>query len=146
MLARLGVPFAVFAVAVAWAWAARCLPAGGPEGPGPAFVPLLLCGLLACLGLGLLVQDARAGGDAERAQGPDWVQAVRVLALLALYVGALAHLGYFPATLPFVAVAMWLCGARSPLLVLGTAVGFALGVWLVLTVLFAVPLPRGPWL
>jgi hypothetical protein len=41
---------------------------------------------------------------------------------------------------------MWLCGARSPLLVLGAAAGFTLGVWVVLTVLFAVPLPRSPWL
>lgn len=145
MPARFGVPLAVLAVAAAWAWLARGLPPGGPEAPGPAFVPLLLAGLLALLGLSLLVNNAVAG-ESERAHGPDWAQALRVLGLLALYVTALAYLGYFPATLPFVALAMWLAGARSPAFVLGTTVGFTLALWLVLTALFAVPLPRGPWL
>jgi hypothetical protein len=143
--ARFGVPLAVLAAATAWTWLARGLPVGAPEGPGPAFVPLLLAGLLAFLGLALLVHDAVAGKD-ERAHGPEWTQALRVLGLLALYVTALAYLGYFPATLPFVALAMWLAGARSPAFVLGTTVGFTLALWLVLTALFAVPLPRGPWL
>jgi hypothetical protein len=144
--ARFGVPLAVLAVAAAGAWWARDLPVGGPEGPGPAFVPLLLAGLLALLALALLLRNATAGGDAERAQGPGWAQAFRALGLLGLYVAGLAYLGYFPATLPFVALAMWLGGARSPVLVLGTTVGFTFGLWLVLTAVFAVPLPRGPWL
>lgn len=146
MPARFGVPLAVLAVAAAWAWWARNLPVGGPAGPGPAFVPLLLAGLVAFLGLALLVQNAAGGGDAGRASGPGWAQAIRVLGLLGLYVTALAYLGYFPATLPFVATAMWLGGARSPAFVLGTTVGFTVGLWLVLTAVFAVPLPRGPWL
>ncbi len=146
MPARLGVPLAVLAVAVAWAWRARGLPVGSPAEPGPALVPLLLCGLLALLGLILVPLRPAAGGVTEGAQGPGWSQAALVLALLGLYVAALAYLGYFPATLPFVVVAMWLCGARSPLLVLGVAVGLTLGVWAALAVGFAVPLPRGPWL
>ncbi|HEY7366255.1 MAG TPA: tripartite tricarboxylate transporter TctB family protein [Methylomirabilota bacterium] len=143
---RVAAALAVLAVGAAWAWLARGLPVLGPEGPGPAFVPLLLCGLLALLGLLLLIQSPSAGSDSERPQGPGWKQAAGVLGLLALYVTALAQLGYFLATLPFVVAAMWLCGARSPLLVLGAAAGFTLGVWVVLTVLFAVPLPRSPWL
>lgn len=146
MSARLGVPLAVLAVAGAWAWLARGLPVRGPGGPGPGFVPLLLCGLLVLLGLVLLVRAARAAGQAEQVAGAGWGQAVLVLGLLALYVAALAHLGYFPATLPFVALAMWRCGARSLRLVIGTAVGFTLALWVVLALLFAVPLPRGPWL
>jgi hypothetical protein len=142
--ARLGVPLVVLAVAGAWAWLARGLPVGSPAGPGPAFVPLLLSGLLALLGLALLVEGARATGG-EPAHEPGVGQAALSLGLLALYVLALAHLGYFPATLPFVLLAMWRCGARSPLLVIGTAVGFTLTVWVVLGVLLGVPLPRGPW-
>jgi putative tricarboxylic transport membrane protein len=143
--ARLGVPLAVLAVAGAWAWLARGLPLGGPEGPGPGFVPLLLGGVLALLGLLLVIQHARGRAASEQAV-PGWAQAAGVLGLLALYVAALAHLGYAPATVAFVAVSMWRCGARSPLLVIGTAVGFTLAVWVVFTVLFAVPLPRGSWL
>jgi hypothetical protein len=108
-------------------------------------VPLLLGGLLLLLGLALLIQTARGRGAPEPAEGPGWGQAALVLSLLALYIAILAHLGYFAATLPFMALATWRCGARSPLLVIGTAVGFTLAVWVVLGVLLAVPLPPGPW-
>ncbi|HSF06067.1 MAG TPA: tripartite tricarboxylate transporter TctB family protein [Methylomirabilota bacterium] len=146
MSARVGAALAVLAVAGTWAWLARGLPVLAPEGPGSAFVPLLLCGLLALLALALLIQSKPAGDDFAHAQSPGWAQAAGVLALLSLYVAALAHLGYFLATLPFVGITTWLCGARSPLFILGAAVGLTFGVWLVLTVLFAVPLPRSPWL
>jgi hypothetical protein len=144
--ARVGAALAVLAVAGAWAWLARGLPVLAPEGPAAAFVPLLLCGLLALLGLALLLQREPAEGDPEHARGPGWAQAAGVLALLTLYIAALAHLGYVLATLPFVGITTWLCGARSPLFVVGAAAGLTLGIWLVLTVLFAVPLPRSPWL
>jgi hypothetical protein len=68
-----------------------------------------------------------------------------VVGLLALYVAALAHVGYVSATLPFLGLGVWLCGGRSPLLVVATAVGFTAVVWIVLGALFGVPLPRGPW-
>lgn len=145
MLARLRVPLAVLAVAGAWAWLARSLPLRGPDGPGPGFVPLLLAGVLALLGVLLLVQAARGGPATTPAPGPGWRQAALVVGLLALYTAALAHAGYVAATLPFVGLGVWLCGGRSPRLVLGTAVGFTVAVWLVLGALFGVPLPRTPW-
>jgi hypothetical protein len=109
-------------------------------------VPLLTAGLLGLLGLVLAVEAARGRLVDARAAAPGWGQAARVLGLLAVYVAGLAWLGYFEATLPFVALAMWLGGARSPLLVGAAAAGLALAVWLVLGALFGVPLPRGPWL
>ncbi len=141
---RLGVPLAIVALAVVWAGLAARLPVGGPEGPGPVFVPLLLAVGLAVLGLVLLLQTLRRPAHGAPT-GPGWGQAGRVLGLLALYLAALVHVGYAAATAPFVAAAMVLCGARAPLLVAGTALGFTLAVWAVLTVLFGVPLPRGPW-
>lgn len=145
MLTRLGVPLAVLAVAVAWAWLASALPLRGPGGPGPGFVPLLLSGVLALLGLLLLLQAALSETPAGPRPGPGWRQAGLVLGLLAAYVGALAHLGYATATLPFAGLGVWLCGARSPLLLAGTAVGLTVAAWLVLGVLFGVPLPGAPW-
>ena len=145
MLARLRVPLVVLAVAGAWAWLASALPLRGPGGPGPGFVPLLLSGVLALLGILLLLQAAPRGARTEPRREPGWRQAGLVVGLLAVYVGALAHLGYATATLPFVGLGVWLCGGRSPLLVAGTAVGFTVTAWLVLGVLFGVPLPRAPW-
>ncbi|MGH7390331.1 MAG: tripartite tricarboxylate transporter TctB family protein [Candidatus Rokuibacteriota bacterium] len=144
MHGRLGVPLVVLAVAGAWAWLARDLPLRGPGGPGPGFMPLVLCAILGLLG-GLLVVLAPPAGDRE-VPGPGWTQAALVLGLLALYVAAAAYLGYFAATLPFVAVAMWWCGSRSPLVVGGVTIGLTLAVWIVLVLLLGVPLPRGRWL
>jgi hypothetical protein len=143
--ARLRVPVAVLVVAGVWAWLASALPLRGPGGPGPGFVPLLLAGVLAVLGVVLLLQAPHAGTGTEPRRGPGWRQAGVVVGLLALYVAALAHVGYVSATLPFLGLGVWLCGGRSPLLVVATAVGFTAVVWIVLGALFGVPLPRGPW-
>lgn len=132
-------------VAGVWLWLARDLPMGGAAGPGPGFVPVLLAGLLALLG-GLLLLPAAAPPGGWRAHGPPWGQAGLVIGLLALYVAALSYLGYFTATLPFVALAMWRCGVRSLLLLAGATVGLTFGVWGVLGVLFGVPLPHALWL
>lgn len=149
---------AVLAAAGAWAWLAHGLPLGGPEGPGPGFVPLLLAGLLALLGLLLAVARDASGvsggegpggrGEAEGADGdapPGWGQAALVLGLLALYVAALAHVGYVAATVAVVFLATWRCAPHRPLLALATALGLTGAVWVVLGLLLGVPLPRGPW-
>ena len=145
MVRRLRVPFAVLAVAGAWAWLASTLPLRGPGGPGPGVVPLLLAAVLAVLGLALLLQAWHADAETGPRPGPGWRQAGLVVGLLALYVAALAHVGYVSATLPFLGLGVWLCGGRSPLLVVATAVGFTVLVWIVLGALFGVPLPRAPW-
>jgi hypothetical protein len=140
VLARVCVPLAVLAVAGVWAWGASSLPLRGPGGPGPGLVPLLLSGVLALLGL-LLLRST----DAPARPEPGWSQAGLVVGLLALYVVALAHVGYVLATLSFVGLGVWRCGGRSPWLVAGTSVGLTAAAWLVLGKLFGVPLPRGPW-
>jgi len=139
--ARLGVPLVVLAVAAAWALLARDLPVKGPEGPGPAFVPLLLTGVLALLGLGLLASGLKRGGLGPAGRGPGWLAAVLVIGLLAVYTAAVARVGFLLVTPVYVALAAWQCGARSPRTIGATAVGLTLAVWLLLVRLFRVPLP-----
>lgn len=141
MPARIGVPLAVLAVAGVWGLLARRLPVSGPEGPGPGFVPMLLAALLALLGLLLLVQDARAGARVETSRRPGWGQATVVVGLMALYILAMTRVGFVLATPPYVALAVWQCGGRSLRLIVGTALGLTLAVWVLLARLFGVPLP-----
>jgi len=137
--ARIGVPLAVLAVAGVWALLARGLPVSGPGGPGPGFVPMLLAGLLALLGLLLLVQNVRVGARSEALDG--WGQAAVAVGLLVLYLLAMTRVGFVLATPPYVALAVWRCGGRSLRLIAGTALGLTLAVWVLLARLFQVPLP-----
>jgi hypothetical protein len=140
--ARLGVPLVVLGVAVAWALLARALPLRGPEGAGPGFVPLLLASILGLLGLAILAGALKVeSSGAPAAGGPGWLTAGRVIALLALYIAGVAHIGFLPVTPLYVALAAWQCGARSPGAIAGTAAGLTAAVWVVLTRLFGVPLP-----
>jgi len=145
VLARVRVPLVVLVVAGAWTWLASALPLRGPGGPGPGLVPLLLSGVLGLLGLLLLLRSMHGGTEAPARPEPGWSQAGLVVGLLALYLAALAHVGYVLATLPFVGLGVWRCGGRSPWLVAGTSAGLTAAAWLVLGWLFGVPLPRGPW-
>jgi hypothetical protein len=134
---RLAVALAVMAVAGGWALLARRLPLGGPEGPGEGFVPLLLAGLLGVLGLLLAIEPS----PVMSRSGAGWGRAALAVTLLALYIAALAWVGFLAATPLYVALAARQCGGRRPLGLAATALGITLAVWLVLARLFQVPLP-----
>ncbi len=139
------IPIILVAFAAVYGWQAMRLPVRNiPGSVGISFVPLLLAGLLAFLSLLLFGQVLRgavppAGGDV-----PGWGQAAGVIGIIGAYIVLLVTVGFLLASPPFVAVAMWRCGARRPWFVLATAVGVTGAVWLVFWSLFGVPLPRGP--
>ncbi len=138
------VPLILLGFALAYAWQTLRLPTRNiPGSVGISFVPLLLSGLLVFLSLLLLVQGLR-GPTWPAGDVPGWGQAVSVVGIMGAYIGFLVAVGFLLASPPFLAVAMWRCGARHPWFVITTAVGITGAVWLVFWSLFGVPLPRGP--
>lgn len=140
------IPLVLVVLAAGYAWQAARLPVRDIPGTvGVSFVPLLLAGLLAFLALLLLGQGLRRGtAQAEAGDIPGWGQAAGVVLLMGAYVGLLVTVGFLVASPPFLAVAMWQCGARRPWFVFAVAIGITGTVWLVFWSLFGVPLPRGP--
>lgn len=111
---------------------------------GPGFYPRALAVLIA---LFALVQLVGSIGDADREPHEitleETLRVLGVLALLVGYVLAMPRLGFVPATVAFLAVAMWYSGVRA----YGRLAVVAVGLTLVLHYIFAeflrIPLPEG---
>lgn len=124
--------------------------AGEPGHIGPRGFPLAMGVMLAVLSV-LMIAGSFAGGAAA-ADGEDKGQfdGAEIWALIATfgflggYVALLAWFGFIVATT--VATAAFLVVAlkkRSPRLIVGMSLGFAIGIWLILGKLMGVYLPHG---
>lgn len=126
------------------------------EGPGPAFYPRLLIGLLtACLVL-RVAQEVRAlrqrgssrAGEVTPAEWPatgafDLRYTLVALGLAALHVWGSLWVGWVIATFLAVVVFLVLAGQRNPLVIVPLALGLSIGMAYVFIKLVYIALPTG---
>jgi hypothetical protein len=128
-------------------------------GPGPAFYPRLLIGVLALALIVRIVHEAMAirrgtaeGGDTEEsleegvemdASLIDMRQVAVVIALSVGYVAGTLYLGWVLATFLLVVSFLWLAGKRNPLITVPLAVALSLGMAYVFVKIVYISLPTG---
>ena len=137
------VPELLALVLVAVLWPATIALSSSAGGPGPAFVPQLLLGMLALASLTGVAQEVRLSrsgrrsavavsaqpepsdpglGSEEEAEETDLRRALLAAALVLGYVAATAVMGWVLASTAFALVFLWLSGHRKPWTLLGVAV------------------------
>ncbi len=115
----------------------------------PAFWPNIIMGLLAFLGLVLLIQGisaarASAGSGPRDGQvGARPVLALVAMALLFVYYLALQKLGFVAASMLILPVYMLLAGVRNYLLIALLSLGLPTGLYFFFTTVAKVALPLG---
>lgn len=108
---------------------------------GPGGVPLVIAGMMAVAGAGLLLRTALVGPGAAK-DSPNHVRAAGLLALLVLYVLAVPLLGY-PLAIGILAAAItWFAGGRG-MTIAAFAAGLAGVFWFGFVKLLGIPFPAG---
>jgi putative tricarboxylic transport membrane protein len=108
---------------------------------GPGGVPLMIAGLMAASGAGLILRTLLVGAG-EAGRQPDHPRAAGLLGLLVLYTLAVPFLGYPLAIFLLAAAVAWFGGARGRAVVL-FALGLAVLFWAIFVALLGVPFPAG---
>lgn len=132
------------ALAAAVALEARAYPLGTLRDPGPAFVPVVLAGLLALFGLVVAV-SGRQAPPLRALAWPEARHAVAILGACAFAALALEPLGYRLTVFLLVAAVTGLLERRHPLAALAVAAGLSALSFYVFADVLRVPLPRGPF-
>lgn len=128
-------------------------------GPGPAFYPRLLIGLLVAAMIVRLIQDVTSirRGVAEPDEDSmvmeegvemdasliDIRKVVVVIALSVAYVIASVYIGWVLATFAVVLAFLWLSGKRNPLIIVPVALVLSLGMVYVFVKIVYISLPTG---
>jgi hypothetical protein len=125
-------------------WESRAFPLGSLQRPGPAFMPVLLAGLLVLFGLAV----AAMGADARRLLDvgwPEWRHAAAIFGCCAFAAWGLHRLGY-RLTMAVVLAVLFLALERHGIVTsLVLTVGMTWGSFYLFDTLLKVPLPRGPF-
>jgi putative tricarboxylic transport membrane protein len=116
------------------------VPASLMEGLGAAEFPRLIAGVILLLSIILALQPARPGAETPSPMIPC---AWWTLAACGVFVGVLHLSGMLAAMLLFVLVVGWIWGERRPAVLLGSALGLVLCIYLIFVRLFGLSLPRG---
>ena len=125
-------------------WQSRAFPLGSLHRPGPAYMPVLLAGLLIVFGVAVFLMGSRAQRLLD-VGWHEWRHAVAIFGACAFAAWGLERLGYrltMTVVLVFLIVALERKG-----LVLGLAltVFMSWGSFYLFDTLLKVPLPRGPF-
>ena len=124
-------------------WRAR-LPMGNLQGPGPAYVPVLLSVLL--LGFAVLILALGAKGPSVGSVGwSEWRHALAILAVCAFMALALERLGYRLTIFVSLAVLLGVLERQSVAKTVLFSAIFAAASFYLFSTLLRVPLPLGPW-
>jgi putative tricarboxylic transport membrane protein len=142
----------LFAIAVVWIALvyATIAPGEGSEA-GPRAFPLFFGYVLAGLSLLLLLQSLRPpapdldhDADAHAALPREWISVAVAIGVIVLYGLLLEPFGFIPSTAFIVALVLpFGLGVKSPVIVLGMAIGLSLGCYLVFGKLLGVYMPPG---
>lgn len=125
-------------------WESRAFPLGSLHRPGPAFMPVILAGLLILFGLGVAVMGA-AARRLLVADWSDWRHAAAIFGCCAFAAWGLDRLGY-RLTMAVVLAVLFLALERLRVVTsLVLTVGMAWGSFYLFDTLLKVPLPRGPF-
>ncbi len=136
-----GIGLVLFGIAVLWE--SRALPLGTLQRPGPAFMPVVLGGLLVMLALLVLV-SGRGSPSLRSLDWSDWRHVAAILAACAFVAFALERLGYRTTMAVLLAFLLGVIERSRPVVVVLIAVGFALVSHWVFRRL-GVLLPEGPF-
>jgi hypothetical protein len=108
---------------------------------GPSGVPLVVAGMLAFGGAGLLIKTALVGGGKAEKQ-PDHARAAGLFVILVAYVAAVPLLGY-PIAIGILAAAVAFFAGGRGLGIVAFAAGLAALFWFSFVKLLGIPFPSG---
>jgi putative tricarboxylic transport membrane protein len=124
---------------------ARGLPYHSEFGPGPGFFPLWIgVGIVAC-SLFLMGAAIVRGGTLIPISRVEMVRALSAWVAFVLAVALLPLVGFGLSLALLTAFLVLVLDRRSPWVVIGVAVGLALGFHVVFALALGVSLPAGPW-
>ncbi|WMS44677.1 tripartite tricarboxylate transporter TctB family protein [Acuticoccus sp. MNP-M23] len=110
-----------------------------------AYMPVAVTGLATALGVVWMAQSvlglARGTSGTLNVPAPVLVRFVAIVAIAAGYVFAIAHFGYFTATIVMVPLLSTAIGYRNYRVTLLTTIGFCVVLYGVFRLLLSVPLP-----
>jgi hypothetical protein len=121
------------------------LPLGTLDKPGPGIFPLILSGLLAIIGVLLLLFETGSGklhwSGLIREKGTVW----KIILLSAAFIAGFEWLGYLAAsTLYLFFLFFWVCRFRAGWALAMTAI-ITLSSWYFFGRILGLQLPAGPW-
>jgi putative tricarboxylic transport membrane protein len=122
----------------------RAFPLGSLHRPGPAFMPVLLAGLLIVFGAAVFAMGGRARRLGE-VGWPEWRHAVAIFAACAFAAWGLERLGYRLTMAIVVAFLLLVLERKGWALSLALTLVMAWGSFFLFDTLLRVPLPRGPF-
>jgi putative tricarboxylic transport membrane protein len=123
-------------------WESRAFPLGSLHRPGPAYMPVLLAGLLMVFGAAVFAMGGRA--RSLRAVGwPEWRHAAAIFAACAFAAWGLERLGYRLTMAIVVGSLLMLLERKGWVLGLALTFVMAWGSFYLFDMLLRVPLPRG---
>ncbi|MGQ0665081.1 MAG: tripartite tricarboxylate transporter TctB family protein [Pseudomonadota bacterium] len=124
---------------------------GGPQwsefvGPGAGYFPFFIGALITAASAITLLQAilARKSGASGFVKRAGFGKVLLVLVPTAVYVGLVAVIGIYIASMVFIAAFMVYFGRYRWVTTLGVSVGVAIVLFLMFEVWFLVPLPKGP--
>lgn len=133
---------ALVLIGLATLWESRAFPLGSLHRPGPAYMPVLLAGLLIVFGAAVFAMGG--GAPALRDVGwPEWRHAVAIFAACAFAAWGLERLGYRITMAVVVGFLLLVLERKGWVLGLGLTIVMAWGSFYVFDTLLRVPLPRG---
>ena len=133
---------ALVLIGLATVWESRAFPLGSLHHPGPAYMPVLLAGLLIVFGVAVCAMGG--GSRALREVGwPEWRHAVAIFAACAFAAWGLERLGYRITMAVVVGFLLLVLERKGWVVGLALTLVMAWGSFYVFDTLLRVPLPRG---
>lgn len=118
----------------------------GDDGPMPGYFPFYV-GLLICLSSAMVLFRGirnRALAEESFVSRGELGKILVVLVPSIVYVGIIAYLGFYVASVLFIAYFMRRLGKYSWFMVVSVSVGVIVAFFLTFEIWFSVPLPKGP--
>ena len=133
---------ALVLIGLATVWESRAFPLGSLHRPGPAYMPVVLAGLLIVFGVAVFVMG-RGARTLREVGWPEWRHAVAIFAACAFAAWGLERLGYRLTMAVVVGFLLLVLERKGWVLGLGLTLVMAWGSFYVFDTLLRVPLPRG---
>lgn len=118
----------------------------GEDGPMPGYFPFYVALLICISSAMVLIRGLRNRALAEESfvSRGELAKVLVVLVPSIVYVGLIAHLGFYVASILFIAYFMRRLGKYSWIMVALVSVGVMVAFFLTFEIWFSVPLPKGP--
>ncbi len=116
----------------------------GDEGPKSGYFPFYI-GLMICFSsLVTLFRASRSGNEESFVSRGQLKLVMSVLVPTTVYIGFIAFLGIYVASIIYIAFFMWWLGKYPWLKIVPVALGVNVALFLMFEIWFKVPLPKGP--